>query len=155
IKKQELLEKMNLLDAQTLQEFQFLQTYEKKFINYAQLKGLIEELSLGLTLADTSNILTQEVNKLFGHAEHTVILYLFHNTTGELGISSSQKSQIQINLKAKKGDVFDQWVVKNLQPLLSEETKNDFRFDLERIHSEDRRRIGSLISVPLLIGNKT
>ena len=59
------------------------------------------------------------------------IPYLFHSKTGELGISSSQKGQMRVNIKSKKGDVFDQWLVKTMQPLLIEDTKSDYRFDID------------------------
>jgi diguanylate cyclase (GGDEF)-like protein len=109
-----------------------------------------------LSLHDTSATLSQEVSRLFGDKNITIILYLFHSKTGELGISASQKGQMQINIKDKRGDMFDQWMVKTMQPLRVEDTKRDFRFDLEKleVESEDRRKIRSLISVPLTIGNK-
>src|SRR6185503_2645049 len=100
----------------------------EKIVNYSQLKGMTENLSLCLTLDDTTKTLSEETNKLFGTKDSTVILYLFHSKTGELGISSSLKDQMRINLKAKKGDIFDQWVVKTLQPLFIEDTKSDYRF---------------------------
>jgi len=74
-----------------------------KIINYAQLKELTEKLSLCLSLEDTSNTLSVEVAKLFGHKDVTVILYLFHSTTGELGISSSQKGRCRSTLRPKRG----------------------------------------------------
>jgi diguanylate cyclase (GGDEF)-like protein len=94
------------------------------------------------------------VNKLFGDKDSTIILYLFHSKTGELGLSSSQKGQMRVNIKSKKGDVFDQWLVKTMQPLLIEDTKRDFRFDMERVLPLDSREIGSLIGVPLMVGHK-
>jgi diguanylate cyclase (GGDEF)-like protein len=84
-----------------------------------------------------------------------VILYLFHSTTGELGISSSQRGQMQVNLKAKKGDIFDQFVVKTLHPLIVDDVQTDFRFDLDKVGLEDKRQLRSLISTPLLVGEKT
>jgi diguanylate cyclase (GGDEF)-like protein len=40
-----------------------------------------------------------------------------------------------------------------MQPLLIEDTKNDYRFDADRILTQEAREIGSLISVPLMVGN--
>src|SRR3989338_766258 len=61
---------------------------------------------------------------------------------------------MQINLKSKKGDIFDEWVVKTLKPLLIEDTKRDFRFDMDKIANEENRLIRSLMSVPLMAGSK-
>ncbi|MBN1870885.1 MAG: sensor domain-containing diguanylate cyclase [Candidatus Omnitrophica bacterium] len=147
-------EQMNLVEAGIHQEQIAIQSYRDKIVNYAQLKGLTERLSMCLTLEDTSKTFTDEVNRLFGDKDTTIILYLFHSRTGALGISSSQKGQMRINIKSKKGDAYDQWVVKTMQPLLIEDTKSDYRFDVERIMPQDAREISSLISAPLMVGNK-
>jgi diguanylate cyclase (GGDEF)-like protein len=153
--KEEYFERANLLKAELQHEWETIASLRLKIINYAQLKDLTEKLSLCLSLEDTSNTLSVEVSKLFGHKDVTVILYLFHSMTGELGISSSQKGQMQVNLKAKRGDIFDQFVVKTLHPLLVEDAQTDFRFDLDKMDGEDKRAIRSLISTPLIVGEKT
>jgi diguanylate cyclase (GGDEF)-like protein len=155
LQKEEYFEKANLLKAELQHEWEAIASLRLKIINYAQLKELTEKLSLCLSLEDTSSTLSIEVSKLFGHKDVTVILYLFHSTTGELGISSSQKGQMQVNLKAKKGDIFDQFVVKTLHPLLVEDVHTDFRFDQDKMDAEDKRPIRSLISTPLIVGEKT
>ncbi|MBI4309747.1 MAG: sensor domain-containing diguanylate cyclase [Candidatus Omnitrophica bacterium] len=155
INKEDYFERANLLKAELAHEWETIESFRHKITSYGQLKDLTEKLSLCLGLAETSNMLCAEVNKLFGHKDITVILYLFHSSMGALGISSSQRGQMQVNLKAKKGDVFDQWVVKTLHPLLVEDTKTDFRFDAEKIISEDSRSVRSLISAPLVTGDKT
>ena len=144
----------NLVEADIEQEKVTIESIRGKIVNFAQLKGFTEKLSMCLTLEDTSKTFSTEVNRLFGDRETTIILYLFHSNTGELGISSSQKGQMRVNIKSKKGDVFDQWLVKTMQPLLIEDTKSDYRFDVDRIAPQDLREIASLISVPLMVGNK-
>jgi len=153
--KEEYFEKANLLKAELQHEWETIASLRLKIINYSQLKDLTEKLSTCLSLEDTSNMLSIEVAKLFGHKDVTVILYLFHSTTGELGISSSQKGQMQVNLKAKKGDIFDNFIVKTLHPLLVEDAQTDFRFDMDKLNTEDKRSIRSLISTPLIVGEKT
>lgn len=147
-------EQANLVEADIRQEKIAIDAFRDKIINFVQLKGFTEKLSLCLNLEDTSKTFSAEVNRLFGDKETTIILYLFHSKTGELGLSSSQKGQMRVNIKLKKGDVFDRWIVKTMQPLLIEDTKSDYRFDSDRITPQDSRGIGSLISVPLIIGNK-
>jgi len=154
LKQQDCAEKANLLQSGAENERLVLESYRKKIISYSHLKNLTEDLSMCLSQEDTSNTLSEEVNRLFGDEDVTTILYLFHSKTGELGLTASQKGQMQINLKSKKGDVFDEWVVRALQPLIIEDTKTDFRFDAEKINAEEVRVVRSLISVPLMIGNK-
>jgi diguanylate cyclase (GGDEF)-like protein len=153
LKKQGYLEKMNLLEVDIEKERRVIDAYGKKIANYCELQGLIERLCLSLTIHDTSRTLLSEVNKLFGRQDITVILYLFHPKTGELGIASSQKWHMEINLKEKKGDIYDQWVVKTRKPLLIEDTKRDFRFDAEKDASQNRT-FRSLMSTPLAVGPK-
>ena len=45
-------------------------------------------------------------------------------------------------------------MVKTMQPLLIEDAKSDFRFDVEEAVFEEPRAIRSLMSVPLVVGNK-
>jgi diguanylate cyclase (GGDEF)-like protein len=153
LQKEEYFEKANLLKAELEKEWQTIESFRKKIISYSQLKDLTEKLSMSLTLAETSQALSSEASNFFGY-DITVILYLFHAKTAELGISSSQKGQTQINIKSKKGDIFDQHVLKTLQPLLIEDAKKDFRFDIDKNQTEENRKIRSLISVPLLVGQK-
>lgn len=154
IRRQDFLEQANLLESDIEREWQGVRAIQKKIVDYGQLKVIAERLNQCFSLDDTSKALSSEVSRLFGEKEATVILYLFHSKTGELGISASQKGQLQVNLKAKKGDLYDHWVAKNMQALLIEDTKNDFRFDADKAHTEDSRIIRSLMSVPLVIGNK-
>ncbi len=155
VQKEEYFEKANLLKAELQHEWEAIASLRLKIINYSQLKDLTEKLSLCLSLEETSHTLSTEVAKLFGSKELTVILYLFHSATGELGISSSQKGQMQVNLKAKKGDIFDAFVVKTLHPLIVEDVRTDFRFDMDKMEVEHKRQLRSLISTPLIVGEKT
>jgi diguanylate cyclase (GGDEF)-like protein len=147
-------EQANLIEADIQRENLAIESFRNKIVNFAQLKGFTERMSMCLTLEDTSKTFSAEVNRLFGNKETTIILYLFHSKTGELGISSSQKGQMRVNIKSKKGDTFDRWVVKTMQPLLIEDIKSDYRFDIDRIVSPDSREIESLISAPLIVGHK-
>jgi diguanylate cyclase (GGDEF)-like protein len=155
LQKEEYFEKANLLKVELQHERETIASLRLKIINYSQLKDLTEKLSLCLSLEETSGTLSVEISRLFGYKDVTVILYLFHSATGELGISSSQKGQMQVNLKAKKGDIFDHFVVKTLHPLLVEDVQTDFRFDVDKMDLEDQRPIRSLISTPLIVGEKT
>ncbi len=104
LQKEEYFEKTNLLKAELEKEWRTIESLRHKIVNYSQLKDLTEKLGMCLSLEETSSTLSVEVNKLFGHKDITVILYLFHSEIGELGISSSQQGQMQVHLKAKKGD---------------------------------------------------
>ena len=116
--------------------------------------GSLQELSLCFSLNDTIQALSSETAKLFAHENITQIIYLLDVKAQELGIASSLRGKAVISLKSKKGDVFDGWVLKMLQPLCIENSRNDFRFDLEKINKEEKRDVGSLVSVPLIVEKK-
>ncbi len=147
-------EKINLFEDEKIHEQEALKSFKQKIIISSKLKDITEKLSLCLTLEDTAKALTTSVSEVFPRDDVTMIFYLFHGKTGELGLKSSQKGQMKINLKNKKGDEFDRWVVKTMQGLLIENVKSDYRFDIDQITTRDARTINSLISVPMCIGTK-
>ncbi|MBF0531554.1 MAG: sensor domain-containing diguanylate cyclase [Candidatus Omnitrophica bacterium] len=157
-KSQDIFESRNLVTAEIAAETKAIAALEDKIALLAKLKDLTELLGQCLYTLDTSKMLTNEAHRLIAAgkgSEATVILYLFHAKTGEFGISSSQKGLNRVSIKSKQGDAFDRWVVKTLQPLLVEDSRGDYRFDVEKIAGEDSRVVGSLISVPLVVGQRT
>lgn len=152
--KQDYLEKANLLEAELQQKASLVSSLKEKIVSYFELKGFSEKLYLSVTLQDTSQTLTGEVLKFFDSEATVVLLYLFHHRSSELRLAYAQKKDEKINVKAKNGDLYDYWVVKTLKPLLIEDIKKDFRFDVEKIEKEEIHRFRSLMSVPLIVGNK-
>jgi diguanylate cyclase (GGDEF)-like protein len=152
--KQDFLEKTNLLNVEIDKTAHTITAFQRKIVDYSHLKDLTEKLCMCLSLSDTAQTLSTQVARFFEHPEMTVILYLFDQRR-ELAIVSSIRKNAPLNIKAKQGDVYDHWVVKSLKPLIIDDIKSDFRFDLEKINVDhEMRAIGSLMSVPLLIGDK-
>ncbi len=147
-------ERINLSEAEIAHEQKAIRAFQDKIVQSSLLKELTEKLSQCLTLDETIKTLSAEIPHILPKNNETFILYLFQSKSGDLGLTLSQRNQMQINIKAKKGDIFDQWVVKNLQPLIVEDVPNDFRFDMHQYNKEEHRVIGSLISVPLLVNYK-
>ncbi len=145
-------EELNLLQAQIARERQTNYALQDKINNYSLLKSLTEKLSASFTLADTAEIIAKEVNGVFKQEQMSVIVYFIKKDRRELSLSVSLQNQLPFNLKAKKGDLCDLWVIKNSKPLFIEDTKTDFRFDPEEIQTQDTRKIRSLMSVPLVVG---
>ncbi len=97
------------------------------------------------------SIASKEVAKGRG----TCILYLVEpHENVKLRLFKSMKEDSKLVIKAKEGDLFDTWVLKHANPLLIEDIKNDFRFDLNRLEAEHSRHISSLISAPLISENR-
>ncbi|MBF0485547.1 MAG: diguanylate cyclase [Candidatus Omnitrophica bacterium] len=154
LQKEDFFERANMLKADLEREAQVISAFRQKIISYSQLKGFIEKLSGCLTLEDTAHTLCRETGHFFDHGDSTIILYIFDSNSGELAIASAERNQRVVNIKSKLGDMFDRWIMKTQQPLYLEDTKSDFRFDMEKMQEEDLRPLRSLLSVPLVIQKK-
>lgn len=154
LQKEDTEERINLVFAKIKEEKQSLAALERKITSYSSLEEVTEKLNKCLTLEETAHTLCALACNIFGDHDRVCILYLFEAKSGELAIVSTNKGQEHEVIKSKKGDIFDGWVIKKLQPLIIENTKKDFRFDLERIEKEQLRPIRSLISAPLIVGGQ-
>lgn len=158
LQREEFFEKANVLKADLEKEAGVIGAFRKKIIAYSQLKGFVEKLSMCLSQEDSAHTLCHETGRLFEHADATIILYLFDAASGELAIAAAERNQRAVNIKSKTGDIFDHWIMKNLQPLYLEDARNDFRFDQEKVLEDgpdaQARVIRSVLSVPLMVDKK-
>lgn len=154
LEREEYFEKANVLKADLEKEWQVIGAFRQKIIAYNQLKALVEKLSVSMSLEDTARTLCREVDALFGHGDSSIVVYVFDQQSGELRIICAERNGRIINIKSKRGDIFDRWVMKMLQPLYLEDTRNDFRFDRDKIDDEEVRAIRCLLSVPLMVHNR-
>lgn len=151
LQREEILEKTNLLRADIGKETDAIAAFRSEIVAYSQLKTMVENLSSSLSVEETIRTLCREVTDLFNRQGATVILYLWDASQGQLAIAHASRHHHPVQIKNKRGDAFDRWVMKALQPLLLEDVKNDFRFDTEKIMDEESRRVASVLSVPLLV----
>lgn len=155
LKKEEYLEQINLLNSDVEKENLAQHSLFERIEAYSKLKSLAERLSACVTSAEAAGVLAERTDELFCRHDATTILYLFHLKTGEFGLVCATKAGAKANIRSKNGDAFDAWVLKNLKPLLVENVKNDFRFDVEKnVHPDDDRLRSSIIEVPLMVGSK-
>ncbi len=154
LQSQDIRERINLIDFSLQKEDLSIRTFQEKIVDFSKLKELTDRLILSLTLDETTDTLSDAVRELLGDEDSTVILYLLHSKTGELGISKSHTGQMKINIKMKQGDGFDHYMAKTMRPLLIGDVKSDYRFDIDKLDIGKDRVVQSLISVPVTIGRK-
>lgn len=152
LKSEDIQERMNLVAEDIKNSMVRIDSLEYKIKRYQSLKGLTEKLSENLTLDDTVELLTKEAFNLLFKKNNVCILYLVDPQTKGFGIVSARSDQGNLVIKSKDGDIFDNWVLLKLHPLLIEDNKKDFRFDLEQIEKKDLRNFRSLIIAPLTSG---
>jgi len=150
LKIQNLQEQLNILNEQNQEATKNKIALGEKIRRYNNLKNIIEEINQNLVLEPIGNSLTEIVFSSIANKKGTCILYLVDEQTQKLSIFKTKKEDQELVIKTKEGDVFDFWVLKYASPLLIEDIKKDFRFDLEKLKVEEKRPICSLISAPLI-----
>ena len=151
---QDLQERYNLLNVEYSEELENKLALREKSRRYNSLKNILEKINQSLDLDTVADTFTTEVFSLIGNNKGLCALFLVDNHTQRLALFKTKKDDPLLVMKSKEGNIFDLWVLRHAAALLIEDTKNDFRFDLEKLRSEDSRSIGSLVSAPFLSENK-
>lgn len=152
LQEEELQEKINLLTDDVKRSESLLKSLNYKIQRYNSLKGMTEKLSGSLILDEIALFLVDETFRLLHKKGNVCILYLFDPENKELGVVATKKEEPGFTIKSKIGDIFDNWVLVKMHPLLIEDTEKDFRFDLEQIPAKEGRVFRSLIASPLTSG---
>lgn len=139
----------NLLANTIDEKKKAIQALEDKLSRYSALKEITEDLSTVLSLEAVNNLITEKTSGALGK-EGRVLLYLVDAERQELMLSSSKGSG---RAKAKKGDVFDQWVLRHRKSIIIEDISKDFRFSTEDIE-DARKYFRALIATPIVAEDK-
>ena len=151
---QELSEKINLLSSEYSKENNSNIALKEKSRRYNSLKTILEKINQSLDLDVVAETLVCDSFSLIGDNKGVCVLYLVDNQNQRLSLFKTKKEDPSVIIKAKEGNVFDFWVLRHASPLLIENIKNDFRFDLERLRAQDVHLVSSLVSAPFISENK-
>ncbi|MCX5706910.1 MAG: sensor domain-containing diguanylate cyclase [Candidatus Omnitrophica bacterium] len=151
---EELQESCNLLSVDYSKEGKDNAAIKEKKERYGSLKNILEEINQDLDLNSVADTLARESFSLIAGNRGVCVLYLVDEQTQRLALFKTRKEDKALVIKAKEGNIFDFWVLRHSNPLLIEDAKNDFRFDLEKLKPQDLRPISSLISTPFISENK-
>ncbi|MDD5128393.1 MAG: sensor domain-containing diguanylate cyclase [Candidatus Omnitrophica bacterium] len=143
-------EQINITNSENLKAREFGAALKFRITRYNNLKKVIEELNRSLRLEVVVNVLSSTVYSLISNSCGSALFYLLDNHTQKLSLIHSIKEDRQMVILSKEGDIFDYWVLRHSRELLIEDLKNDFRFDLDVLRSQEMRPILSLISSPLI-----
>ena len=122
---------------------------EERLLRYMVLKDVAEALTVTLTLEEIVNLIIEKTSGTLKKGGR-VLLFLVDMEKQELMLSASQGER---KIAAKKGDIFDLWVLKHAIPLIVEDVTVDFRFSIPQTRPA-AEAFRSLIITPLLSGNK-
>lgn len=154
LRREESQEKLNLLNAEYSQVLKNSIALQEKSMRYDSLGNILEEINSSLELDSVSEILAAKAFSLIGKNKGVCLLYLIDDQTQRLVLFKTKKAEQGLVIKSKEGNTLDFWVLRHASPLLVEDIKNDFRFDLDKLIVLDARPVASLISAPFLSENK-
>ncbi|MDD5431828.1 MAG: sensor domain-containing diguanylate cyclase [Candidatus Omnitrophica bacterium] len=147
-------EKLNVVLHEDSLEIKNNLALNEKISRYNRLKEVAEVINQSLELDTVGQKLADIASSLIANNKGVCLLYLVDPHTQKPTLFKTKKEKDFI-VKEKEGDVFDFWVLRHSNPLLIEDIKKDFRFDLEKLvlHSEGRV-VSSLISSPFVSENR-
>lgn len=149
---EEIKENINVLEDSHDKHRREAIALEKKEGRFSALKDVVTSLNSTLLLEDVVNGIMENAFNVVGKSD-TGLLFLVDTKRQELNLVLSRSEYQTDRIKAKKGDILDEWVFKQRQALLVEDIKKDFRFSEERLQV-DQRQFRSIISCPLMEGKK-
>lgn len=151
---QDLRERENILNEQNLREINNGRALQERIKRYNSLKRIIEKINQNLGLDYIADNLADAAFSFIAREKGLCILYLVDNKTQKLTLFRTKRQDQELIIKTKEGDIFDFWVLRHISPLLIEDIRKDFRFDLEKLKREDARPFLSLISSPFISENR-
>ena len=126
---------------------------KQKMQRYAALKSLTEDLCSVLSLDTAVSLIAEQTFRIIDK-RCACLLYLVDKEKQEIYLAAGKTGDAEYEIKAKRGDLFDSWVFKRRTRLMIKDTKKDFRFDAYEAEGGEARGVRSLISAPLIGGNK-
>lgn len=154
IQTQDLQGKINILNTENCRESENKIGLEEKIKRYKRLKDIVEEIDRELDIEYIGESLTRIAFLEIANNNGACILYLIDHYTQKPALFKTRKQNNSLVIKAKEGDIFDLWILRHANPILIEDIKRDFRFDLEKIEKQHIRPVSSLISSPIISEHK-
>ena len=149
LKMEKLGEEMNILSADISRRNSIIASLEEKLTRYSLLKEVVEALSAVLQVDEINNLIMEKTAKILGK-KGRMLLFLVDTEKQALILSASKDVS---KVKAKQGDIFDHWVLRQRKSLIVEDIKKDFRFAAKDI-DESKDLFRSLIAAPLISESK-
>lgn len=145
-------EEVNSLTEEEKHLEEMKEAHEERLMRYQKLRRLTNRLNLVLPLEELMEVLASSAGELIPRTDR-VLLYQVNPKGLHLELKRVWHRAGPLPVKAKKGDLFDHWVLKNGQPLLVEQVGHDFRFS-DPPADLAGRPVGAVLAVPLSTPNR-
>lgn len=152
VTKERVMEDTNLISNHFKNRELEVSAMADKIDSLMRLKDIADNLSL--SLAEEDAVVRLVVEKTFDIFDKNsrVMLFMVPKDAADLSLVHAIKGERRLPVSNKMGDIFDNWVKKNMKSLLVRDIKKDFRFNVEE--NDLSREFTSLISKPLVLEGK-
>lgn len=149
LKMEKLEEGINILKNDIDEKKKSISSIEDKLNRYSNLKDVVGSLSTGLSKDEIGKLIIDAATRTLG-GKGRILLFLVDFEKQELMLAMSNDLPAT---KTKKGDIYDQWVLRHRKSLIIEDISKDFRFSID--YAEASKNIfRSLIASPLVREDK-
>ena len=121
---------------------------QQKYARYAKLQAIAEQLCNLTDLEAIAQLAVEQAFALIGKSD-VCALYLVDKERQKLSLVASKKRDGVASIRTKHGDQFDRHVLRSHRPLLVDDVRRDFRFNVSALPD---RTISSVIACPLMLG---
>ena len=122
----------------------------KRLERYEALQSVAERLSRFRSVEAMSRWIVEQCFTLIGKSD-VCLLFLVDARSQALSLTASHHGAQPVRIRAKRGDVIDQSVLRSRRPVLVDDVQKDFRFASD----ETRERLfRSVIAAPLITGGR-
>jgi len=139
----------NILFSTLSQRQNEIDASKKRAQRYVALKGITEDLSSTLDLEHMATMIVEKAFNIIGRSDRG-LLFLIDEEKQELELCASKQTERLPVVKAKKGEMFDTWILKQRKSLIIEDMDNDFRFAPEALGDPKDREFKSVIGAPVI-----
>ncbi len=150
ISREKLAEEIYLAQEEIQKKAVLKKALEEKISRILDLQRFSKELKGEAGLHDVARRIVKEAHDVLEKADECA-LYLVNEAKQELSLIASTRSKGEV-VKEKEGSIFDRWTMKRSQPIMIEDTQNDFRFPKET--APDGERLRSICVSPLITENR-
>ncbi|OIO39200.1 MAG: hypothetical protein AUJ75_01690 [Candidatus Omnitrophica bacterium CG1_02_49_10] len=137
----------NMLDAEYKHHMLISRALKNKLELLKGLKDVAGYLSATLRMEELAEKIAGEAMRLVGKSDQS-LFFMVDDNNRELALAAARYPDKNGKAKDKKGDIFDQWVLKNRKPLIINDADKDFRFTKEAA-APNERTFKSLIVSPV------
>jgi len=143
----------NEMELKLKERSEAVNSYFDRYSRFYNLRKVAEDFAASLTIEKLGLIIVERCLGFIRKGDHC-LLYILGNEGISLSLIASKSLFDKEKPKSKKGDIFDNWVVKNRQHLVVPDVESDFRFDVTKEGAENFMgvMISPLISQGRVIG---